>query len=63
MLSRIKAPAGLSIGTSSAQEIAVSILAEIIQVKKGNVPHSSPDRRRSEPATVSERCRLILSAV
>ena len=35
MLGRIKAPAGLHIGTSSAQEIAVSILAEIIQVKKG----------------------------
>jgi xanthine dehydrogenase accessory factor len=34
MLGRIKAPAGLSIGTSSPQEIAVSIIAEIIQTQK-----------------------------
>src|ERR1700693_2548831 len=38
MLRRIKAPAGLQIGTSSSQEIAVSILAEIIQVKKSRPP-------------------------
>src|SRR3984957_1966508 len=31
LLNRIKAPAGLQIGTSSSEEIAVSILAEIIQ--------------------------------
>jgi xanthine dehydrogenase accessory factor len=35
MLTRIKAPAGLAIGTSSSSEIAVSIIAEIIQAKKG----------------------------
>ena len=53
MLSRIKAPAGLSIGTSSSQEIAVSILAEIIQVKKGSAPEF-PRQEESEPGTVSE---------
>lgn len=36
MLKRIKAPAGLHIGTLTSQEIAISILAEIIQVKRGN---------------------------
>jgi xanthine dehydrogenase accessory factor len=36
-LSRIRAPAGLPIGSSSPGEIAVSILAEIIQVRKSNV--------------------------
>jgi xanthine dehydrogenase accessory factor len=41
MLGRIKAPAGLSFGTSSPQEIAVSILAEIIQTQKRCAPESS----------------------
>jgi xanthine dehydrogenase accessory factor len=53
MLSRIKAPAGLFIGTSSSQEIAVSILAEIIQVKKGSAPEFAR-QEESEPGTVSE---------
>jgi xanthine dehydrogenase accessory factor len=34
ILSRVKAPAGLNIGTLSPAEIAVSILAEIIQARK-----------------------------
>jgi xanthine dehydrogenase accessory factor len=33
-LSRVKAPAGLNIGASSSEEIAVSILAEIVQARK-----------------------------
>jgi xanthine dehydrogenase accessory factor len=41
MLARIKAPAGLSIGTSSPQEMAVSIIAEIIQTQKRCPPESS----------------------
>jgi xanthine dehydrogenase accessory factor len=56
MLGRIKAPAGLSIGTSSSQEIAVSIIAEIIQAKKRCPSENSPaeesdSREVSEPAT------------
>jgi xanthine dehydrogenase accessory factor len=56
MLARIKAPAGLAIGTSSSSEIAVSIIAEIIQAKKGTRPglvrpeESSP-KISSEQAT------------
>src|SRR5258705_9815226 len=43
-LSRIKAPAGLQIGTSSSQEIAVSILAEIIQMKKDGTMRAARQR-------------------
>jgi len=46
MLSRVKAPAGLNIGTCSPEEIAVSILAEIIQAKKGD----STQARRGQVA-------------
>ena len=35
-LSKVRAPAGLDIQASSPEEIAVSILAEIIQVRKAN---------------------------
>ena len=53
MLGRIKAPAGLSIGTSSSQEIAVSIIAEIIQAKNA-VPQRTPHRRSLAREEVSE---------
>ena len=36
-LSRVRAPAGLPIGSSSPGEIAVSILAEIIQIRKSKL--------------------------
>jgi xanthine dehydrogenase accessory factor len=56
MLGRIKAPAGLSFGTSSPQEIAVSIIAEIIQAQKrrpieNSSPQESGSKEISEPAT------------
>jgi xanthine dehydrogenase accessory factor len=67
LLNRVKAPAGLQIGTSSSQEIAISILAEIIQVKKGSAP---PIVRQEplDPATVSERatdpvCGMTVDAI
>jgi xanthine dehydrogenase accessory factor len=53
MLSRIKAPAGLSIGTSSSQEIAVSIIAEIIQLKKRCPPENSRPEE-SDPKEVPQ---------
>jgi xanthine dehydrogenase accessory factor len=51
-LARIKAPAGLNIGTSSPEEIAVSILAEIIQAK-----HRFSEQVR-EPQIVEEMSSL-----
>ncbi len=53
MLSKIKAPAGLHIGTSSSQEIAISILAEIIQMKKGDATQIAR-HPVSEPGPVSK---------
>jgi xanthine dehydrogenase accessory factor len=53
MLRRIKAPAGLSIGTSSSQEIAVSIIAEIIQAQKRCRPENSRPEE-SEPQEDSQ---------
>lgn len=50
MLSRVKAPAGLNIGTSSPAEIAVSILAEIIQAKKFGPACGEHDRGIEENA-------------
>ncbi len=41
-LARVRAPAGLDIHASSPQEIAVSILAEIIQTRQANVARKSP---------------------
>lgn len=40
-IARLKAPAGLDIGAATAPEIALSILAEIIQ-RRRNQPHAAP---------------------
>jgi xanthine dehydrogenase accessory factor len=42
-LARIRAPAGLRLGGLSAQEIALSILAEIVQVRKTGPAHIKAD--------------------
>lgn len=64
MLNRIKAPAGLPIGTSTSQEIAVSILAEIIQVKKTDVVQAArqqvPEPRPVSEAATDPVCGMIV---
>jgi xanthine dehydrogenase accessory factor len=43
-LNQIRAPAGLRLGGLSAQEIALSILAEIVQVRKTGAAHINTDK-------------------
>ena len=55
-LTQVHAPVGLDIGAVSPQEIAISILAELIAVKYGKVADVAPLRWVPEidkPATVS----------
>jgi xanthine dehydrogenase accessory factor len=41
-LARLKAPAGLDLGAITPDEIAVSIVAEIVAVRRGKVPRGAP---------------------
>jgi len=46
---QLRAPAGLNIGAASPEEIAVSILAEIVQVRAGRARVSAQSRRAALP--------------
>ena len=48
-LAALRAPAGLDLGAETAEEVALSILAELVQVRRGRAPFvASPG-----PATVA----------
>jgi xanthine dehydrogenase accessory factor len=53
-LARIKNPAGLDLGARTPEEIALAILAEIVQERRRqdvkDVPHASAERHLGEPA-------------
>ena len=54
MLSRVKAPAGLNIGASSSEEIAVSILAEIVQKRKSKAPAAGNEHVPVDKSTLAK---------
>ncbi|HXQ93031.1 MAG TPA: XdhC family protein [Nitrososphaerales archaeon] len=58
-LSRIKAPAGIYIRSITAEEIALSIMAEIVEISRTMNPSSIQDASQSSVATSPETRRAV----
>jgi xanthine dehydrogenase accessory factor len=56
-LRRLKAPAGLDLGAVTPEEIAVSILAEIVARRRG--PHAAPASAASGPAAAASAASAV----
>jgi xanthine dehydrogenase accessory factor len=67
MLARVKAPAGLDLGSLKHEEIAVGVLAELVQFNAARKPSvmvaSSPQETSSEEASVTEATETPVSPV
>jgi xanthine dehydrogenase accessory factor len=64
-IARLKYPAGLDLGAITPEEIAVSILAEIVQMRRRNLPQQpeageSPDSSAESPTAVDPVCGMLV---
>ncbi len=56
-IARLKAPAGLDIGAATPEEIAASIIAELVQVRRRGTVTSSPAMQTREQEEQQERAQ------
>jgi xanthine dehydrogenase accessory factor len=60
-LARLKAPAGLDIGAVSPDEIAISILAEIIQHRRSTKPDVPAEQAAKEAEAIDPVCGMTVA--
>lgn len=59
-LARVRAPAGLDLGRVGSDEIAVAILAEIVQLRSTTTPIAPPADREAAHEEVDPVCRMTV---